>query len=87
MNQAWFCNKISAFSISELHQIGADNIPQEFLSNRLYYYAIFDTVYAVTDVINSMKSESKVVFCEPNFLLQPLTGVNTNDPIAANMWG
>jgi subtilisin family serine protease len=86
-DKAWFNQKILDFKIKELHQIGADKIPPAFLNDRLYYYATFDTVYTVNEVVNSMKSESDVAFSEPNFIFQPLTGVDTNDPKAENMWG
>ncbi len=34
-----------------------------------------------------MKGDSEVVFAEPNFIFQPLLGVNTNDETADSMWG
>lgn len=86
-DKAWFNQKITDFNISELHQIGADKIPAAFLSNRLYYYAVFDTVYSVKDVVSSMKGVTDVVFAEPNYIFQPLTGVSTNDVTADQMWG
>jgi len=86
-DKAWFNQKITKYHISELQQIGADKIPEAYLSDRLYYYAVFDTVYAVKDVIFSMKGEADVVFAEPNYLFQPLTGVSTNDDTADQMWG
>ena len=86
-DKAWFNQKITDYHISELQQIGADKIPAAYLSDRLYYYAIFDTLYAVKDVINSMKGETDVVFAEPNYIFQPLTGVSTNDETADHMWG
>jgi hypothetical protein len=61
-DKAWFNQKITDYHISELQQIGADKIPAAYLSDRLYYYAVFDTLYAVKDVINSMKGETDVVF-------------------------
>jgi hypothetical protein len=59
-DKAWFNQMILDFKIQELHQIGADKIPPAYLNDRLYYYAVFDTVYAVTEVINSMKAETDV---------------------------
>lgn len=73
-DKAWFNQKITNYDITELHQIGADKIPTAYLSDRLYYYAVFDTVYAVKDVINSMKGDVEVVYAEPNYIFQPLTG-------------
>lgn len=64
-DKAWFNQKITDYHISELHQIGADKIPAAYLSDRLYYYAVFDTVYAVKDVINSMKGDTDVVALIP----------------------
>jgi subtilisin family serine protease len=86
-DKAWFNQKITNYDITELHQIGADKIPAAYLSDRLYYYAVFDTVYAVNDVINSMKGDVEVVYAEPNYIFQPLTGVDTNDITADHMWG
>jgi len=86
-DKAWFNQKILDYNISELHQIGADKIPSAYLNDRLYYYAVFDPVYAVKEVIDGMKGDSEVVFAEPNFIFQPLLGVNTNDETADFMWG
>ena len=59
-DKAWFNQKITDYHITDLQQIGADRIPAAYLSDRLYYYAVFDTVYAVKDLINSMKGDTDV---------------------------
>ncbi len=86
-DKAWFNEKITTFRISELHPIGADKIPSAYLSERLYYYAVFDTVFSVKQVVNSMKGENEIAFAEPNFIFHELSGVDTNDDNANSMWG
>ncbi|NIR63150.1 MAG: S8 family serine peptidase, partial [Aliifodinibius sp.] len=52
---------------------------------RRFYRAIFDSAYAVDEVVNVFENELEVIFAEPNYIFE-LYG-NPNDPHFDKQWG
>ncbi len=84
-DQTWFNDKVAQFKVSKVRLLGEDFIPSSILATRLFYVAVFDTVYQVQDVESSFDTEINVNWSEPNYIYQPF--IASNDVWAESMWG
>lgn len=84
-DQTWFNDKVAQFKISKVRLLGENFIPANVLSTRLFYVAVFDTMYQVQDVESCFDAEISVNWSEPNYIYQPF--ITSNDDWAESMWG
>jgi len=84
-NKGWFNALIPTYNISDLRQLGENNIPQGM--DYFYYLVVFDTTFTVEDVQSEFSTKGEVIFAEPNALFDLYSGVNTNDTHADKLWG
>ncbi|NIR63147.1 MAG: S8 family serine peptidase, partial [Aliifodinibius sp.] len=80
-NESWFNSIAQQYQISELRPI-FHHTGGEFVK---YYLAVFDSSYTVDEVVNTLESESGVIFAEPDYIFE-IFG-NPNDPFFSLQWG
>ena len=84
-DQTWFNDMIPVWDITDVRQIAEKVIPDEHLSDFLFYTVVFDTVHTVQEVQDAFAVKQEVLSANPNHLAK-LDGINTDDEYADDMW-